>query len=450
MRPRAAMARGQIRDDSGIAMVTVLGVATILFLLITTLMVLTTYRTLQSSHYVSRIQAMQLADAGLNFYLYQLGINYTYYDTSPTPTPSLTTAMGSWTASASVSATTQLLTIRSRGTANDGTRQTVVAECSAPGYASYVVLSNESITVANTSIIYGPIRSNGSITINPPGCITGFATAYATLSPLSGSVPNPSYFKGGGIAGNSQGTQVQKVNFAAVTQNIASMKLVAGLPLPCSRPPGTTTHWLGYLLTFVNNQVGVAKVLSECTTNTATYGRLNVDASTAATYAIPANGVIYVTSDNVWVRGTYTSRVTLCVTGASPSDTTYGNIRVADSVLCGNTSNAQITCGLLAQNNVYLPGWYERPNIMDATLTIQAAILAENGAFTYDPNDNNYGTWTHNLSVSGSMASYRAPGFDTTHWVNRTYNFDSRLATNPPPYWPKTNGLIVVSSWLEN
>jgi hypothetical protein len=89
---------------------------------------------------------------------------------------------------------------------------------------------------------------------------------------------------------------------------------------------------------------------------------------------------------------------------------------------------------------------------MDATLTIQAAILAENGAFTNDPNDsNNYSqTWTHNLSVSGSMASYQTPGFDATHWGNRIYNFDSRLATNPPPYWPKTNDLIVVSSWLEN
>jgi hypothetical protein len=447
--------RARIRDDSGVALVTVVGIATILFLLVTTLLVLTTYRTMQSSRYVSRMQATHLADAGLNFYLYRLGIDYTYYDTTPTPVPSATTAQGSWSASASVSTTTQLVTIRSVGTATDGTRRTVVAQCSAPGYASYVMLSNGSITVGSSTIIYGPVRSNGSITINTGGTygwITGFATAYGTLSPLSGSTPNPSYFKGGGLAGNSQGTQVKQVDFASVTQDIASMKLAAGLSLPSSRSDGKTTSALGYSLTFSNNQVRVARVLSECTTSTAALGRLNVDASTAATYAIPANGVIYVNADNVWVQGTYTSRVTVCATGASTSDTTYGNIRIADSVLCGCASNPRITCGLLAQNNVYLPGWYQQPTIMDKTLTVQAAILAENGAFTNDPNDSkNYGqTWTHDLSVSGSMASYGVPGFDTAHWGTRTYQFDSRLATDPPPYWPKTDDLILVSSWLEN
>jgi hypothetical protein len=468
---RATDTAGQARghDDSGIAMVTVIAVVTILFLLVTTLMVLTTYRTMQSSSYVARVQATQLADAGLNYYLYQLSLNYTYYNLSPKPTPTATSTQGSWTASATYDATSKVVMIRSVGTTPTGISRAVLAKCSPPPPPMYAIGSGGNITVGANTLIDGPMRSNGYVHITTggtQGIITGLAQSGVSpngdFSPLKSGVPDPTRFKGGA-------QYYAPLSFDTMSADVSAMKLIAGLLLPNSRSDGKTPSALGYLITFANNQVGIRRVTAESrtygnSTQIAALGSLTttVPPSVTTTYVIPANGVIFVDSDNVWVKGTYTARVTICASRASSADTTYGNITVANSVRCGVKTDPIVTCGLMAQNNIWLPDWYST-NYMDQTLTVEAAILAQYGQIgdsyngstnfplpTSNPNNGtNYPT--HDLSLAGSALGCTGIGFQSAYFINRTYGFDDRLRTNPPPSWPRgDNAWIVVSSWWQN
>ena len=456
------------RDDSGIAMLTVVSIATILFLLLTTLIILTNYRTVQSSSYVSRVQATQLADGGLNYYLYRLGLDYTYYAETPTPTPVATSTQGSWTASATYDATAKLVVIRSIGTAVSGVSRTVIAQCSPPPPPMYAIGSGGNITVGANTIIDGPMRSNGYVHITTggtQGIITGLAQSGTSpsgdFSPLKNGVPDPTRFQGGA-------QYYPPLSFDTMSTDVAVMRSDAGLLLQSSRSDGKTPSALGYLITLANNQIGIRRVTAESrsysnSTNIAKLGSLTTTAppSVTTTVPIPSNGIIYVVSDNVWVSGTYTSRVTICASRASSSDSTYGNITVCNSVRCGVKTNPLIVCGLMAQNNIWLPDWYST-NVMDQTLTIEAAILAQygtigdayNGSTTFPlPTSNPNGRTqypTHNLSLAGSALGCTGIGFQTAYFINRTYGFDDRLKTNPPPDWPRgDHQWIVVSSWWQ-
>jgi hypothetical protein len=468
MRTGEVIAARRRRDDSGIAMITVIGVSTILFLLVSTLMVLTVYRTMQSSSYVARSQATELADAGLNYYLYQLGLNYTYYATAPNPTPSQTNAQGSWTASATYDPATKVVLIRSVGTVPGGVSRAIVAKCSPPPPPMYAIGSGGNIDVGANTIIDGPMRSNGYVHITTggtQGIITGLAQSgkapNGDFSPMKNGVPDPTRFKGGA-------QYYPALNFDTMSANVSAMKSVAGLLLPSSRSDGKTPSSLGYLITLAGNQVGIRRVTAESrsyspTSNIAKLGTLTttVPTSVQTTYAIPANGVIFVDSDNVWVCGTYTARVTICASRSSSTDKTYGNITVSNSIRCGAKTSPTVVAGLMAQNNLWLPDWYST-SVMDPTLTIEAALLAQYGAIgdsyngsttfplpTSNPS-NGVQYPTHNLVLAGSALGCTGIGFQTQYFINRTYGFDERLKTNPPPYWPHTdNQWIVVSSWWE-
>lgn len=456
------------RDESGMAMVTVMGVSVILFLSLTTLFVMTNSSTMLSSSNTAQTQAVQLADAGINNYLYRLSVDYNFPNLTPSPNPSFSDAHGSWNASATYDSTSKLYFIRSRGTTPGGVSRVVIAKCSPPPPPMYAVGSGGNIDVGPNTTINGPLRSNGYVHIGTggsAGIITGLAQSGVSpngdFSPKVSGVPDPSRFKGGA-------SYYPPLAFDTFSSDVSAMRSSATLLLPSSRTDGKTPSAKGYLITLSNNQVIISRVTAESTnhnnvTDVQNLGSLTTTVPTGvqSTYAIPANGVIFVDSDNVWVKGTYTARVTICVSRANASDTTWGNITVANSILCGNMSNVTVVCGLMAQNNVYLADWYSR-NLMDPTLTIQAALLAQYGGV----NDNdkpsgisNLGGSTysgstkwpyHDLDLEGSVLGKTGIGFDASYFVTRDYGFDQRLVTNPPPYWPRgDNQWVLVSSWTQ-
>lgn len=442
---------------------------TILYMLVTTLLVLATYRTVQSSTYVSRVQATQLADAGLNYYLYQLGLNYTYYNLAPSPTPAATTPQGSWSASATYDPPTKVVIIRSVGTTAGGISRSIVAMCSPPPPPMYAIGSGGNIDIGANTIISGPMRSNGYVHITTggtQGVITGLAQSgkapNGDFSPLKNGAPDPARFKGGA-------QYYAPLNFDTMSADVAAMRNTAGLLLPSSRADGKTPTAIGYQITLSGNVIGVRRVTAESraynnASSIAKLGSLTttVPPSVQTTFPIPANGVIFVDSDNLWVSGTYTARVTICAARASSSDRTYGNITVNNSVRCGAKTNPVVVGGLMAQNNVWLPDWYST-TVMDPTLTIDAAILAQygtigdsyNGSTSFPlPTSNPSGGTQypqHDVVLAGSALGCTGIGFQTQYFINRTYGFDDRLRTNPPPNWPRSdNQWILVSSWWQN
>jgi hypothetical protein len=393
---------------------------------------------------------------------------------------SATLADGSTYAVSRTVASDGMVIVTSVASLPDGSRRTVKAQCAPPHFADYAIASTANITVGPETIIDGPLRTNGWIAWTSGGSkswVMGRSQSpvgyYVTNGSTRTASTDPNHFKGGTVPIANAGT----LNFDAVSTDIDAMRSSAGLFLrESSIVDNLTPSAIGYELTLQNNQVLVKRVLSEnhSTTSTVNLGRLTVDArtQTQATYAIPANGVIFVENDNVWVKGTYTSRVTICADRTSSTDLlNSGCITVENSVLCGNMNDSKVTCGLLAQNSIWLPDWYSRTDaspagVMDPDLNIQSAMLAQNGSIgdAYSnyfsgngpPKPQPY----HDLSISGAAVGRNGIGFtsptnvgtssQTYGFLNRDYGFDPRLKTNPPPSWPKTGDSVVVASWVEN
>ena len=459
------------RDESGFAMITVLGVGIILFILLSTTIAITNYRTMQTTRYQSRTRAVQTADAGLNEFLYQMSIVYTFAG----PVTG-TLSDGSTYVVTRTNNADGTVTVTSVTTLTDGTHRTVKAVVSPPHFADYAIGSTVNITVGPETIIDGPVRTNGYIAWTSGG--TKSWIMGKSQSPVAYYVTNGSnltastdlnHFKGGIVPVGS----VAQLNFDSISTDIDGMKANAGLLLPDSATIDSSAK--GYEIVLNNNQVTVSLVMSEnaSSTSSAQWGKLTTKSPT--TYAIPSNGVIFVQNDNVWVKGTYTSRVTICASRTSSSDlTNSGCITVENSVLCGNISDSKITCGLLAQNSIWLPSWYSRTDatpagVMDPILTIQSAMLAQNGSiadgFTGSGRSISTGSATkpqpeHDLYITGASVGKGGIGFtsptnvgtsnQTYGFLNRNYGFDPRLTTNPPPSWPKTGDSVVIASWVAN
>ena len=480
------------RDDSGLALFVVVAMSMILFVLASTVILLAEYRTVQSTAKARQSRVLQVAEAGLNDYIYRMSNDYYYYDTGGGNARVLTGAVegGTYVVTPEMPEPGQTwVKLNSVGTLEDGKVRRVSAVVGFPSFADYVMMADAGFTVGSQSVIWGPVRTNGSLTITgggtsfisgtqtlKKGAITGDATAYGTISLSTGVMSE--HVGGQVIAGNSKNTTVKKVPFASVTNDVASMRSGAGLKLASSRTiDSLTTGAWGYRMELSGTQVKVTRIIGmdASTTTTANWGKPIVDARTATqqTYAIPANGVIFVEGDNVWVSGDYNAKVTICATGLTSTDTKYGNIFLQNSIRATNPAST-MTAGLLAQNCVLVPAWYSKSGttpVMESTLTVQSAMLAQNGqikdslqtncsggytgASTVPGTNSQTGaTWTppvytHNLEITGSMSSFLVPGFNADYVPVRVYKFDPRLKDSPPPSWPRIRDSLKVMDWHE-
>lgn len=409
---------GQLRDDeSGFALVTVVGVSTILFLLATMLLILTSNLTTQTQFQESQTKALHMADAGLNAYLYELRRDPTYYVNHPTLGP---TGLddGVWSVEATGPAANGSLTLRATGTiASMSTRKTVIATVRFPTYAEYMFLANADINVGSDALITGKVRSNGSIT--NAGHITG--TAYA-----AGTVSGSGQF--------DQGYQANqpKVDFSTVTLDMYNLQQAA----QTSNTYFGSSGGLGFRAIINGSNVQIYKVTGG--TNTG-----NLTSVLIKTVSVPANGVFYFNED-VWVSGNYGSKVTFA--GAR-------DIYVPDN-LTSAQSNAAYSCGLVAQRNIVVPSWYPT---MPQVMTISAAMLAQTGTVY---GDYHTGVTKSKITLSGSMA-YSTFGYFAAYntynntviagFRQRVYTYDDRLEVYPPPSYPMLrDGSLKVSTWVEN
>ena len=73
--------RQALASDSGMALAVVMLMSAIMFLLATTVLTLVSYRERATAATTDRNQAMHLADAGINEYVYQLSQSYDYWKT---------------------------------------------------------------------------------------------------------------------------------------------------------------------------------------------------------------------------------------------------------------------------------------------------------------------------------------------------------------------------------
>ncbi|HEY5505989.1 MAG TPA: hypothetical protein VIK83_00700 [Coriobacteriia bacterium] len=402
------------RSDDGMALAIVVGMTAILFILSTMLLSLTVYQSTASQRVVARVQAFNIADAGVNAYLYELRHDPDYYVT--TPTLIARTREGSWTVTASPpSATQPYLTLRSLGslTSREASR-VVIATVRFPTFADYMFLEDCDIGIGSGALVNGKVHSNHNVSNS--GRITGLATAYGSFSNGSSGRTDQGFLQGP--------TNVAYVPFNDVKAVMDEMKAIAERSGARGYAGPAAAGKQGYEIV-ISGTTYVRKTVTGFTSNGYSV------ATDGVTYALPTAGILYF-DDDIWVRGSYGLSLTIA---SSANIYIVGNLQPA-------SAGSNTTLGLIAENNVSVPGQY---TVVPDTMLVQAALLARTGSVTSTSGSRQKAS----LTINGSLADMQYGVFSGA-FARRTYTYDSRLDLYPPPMYPAVHtDSLKVQSWVE-
>lgn len=420
-------------------------------------------------------QAFNLAEAGVNYYLWHMAHNGTdYRDGQSTPTtPDATLGYGPYVhtyrdADAKVAGTftlwikpqgsgSTIVTVRSIGkAANSTATRTVEAKIGVTSFASYALVSDLEFWFGASESANGPIFSNVGIHMDGPNSDV-VAAANATYTP--GSSYN------GGVSGSQNGvwcnTSVTSpncttrdksnwlypkpsVDFNLVSSSLCTMKKVAladdtstasiaTAANACTQTPTTrTTAYIpryatsgfstnqGYLIELNSNGTYNLYRVSAENDKAATYSAALTKTTVATNITPPSSGVIFV-EDNVWVRSNpkYHGRISIASGRLATSDST--NITIADNLLY-NAKDGTDSIGLIAENDVVIAP-YAPPSSGSFNFEIDAAALAQSGAVK----------WPQYYEGTSSC---------TRGWVssNQTFTFYGSVATRQNWTWNYLTG----------
>ena len=270
------------RDDSGMALMTVVTVSMIIFIMLITTLVMVDYRTKQTTHYTNRNKSMQLADSGINEYLFRLkDQGYAFYASNPTLDPPTSTVGtdGTWHVVATAPTNSDLLKLVSTGTLSNGNRNTVTATVKFPNYADYCVFVIDNYSVGPGFVFDGDVYCQGWLDMDLNANITGLAKSTSGFKKGGSTLPLTNNAYPAGTRPYSGGARKisTALTMSNVTNDLASMSAsatVGGIKLPAyttakygSIPSGSTgvsyTTRQGYELTFNQASVTVRAVQAE-------------------------------------------------------------------------------------------------------------------------------------------------------------------------------------------
>lgn len=386
-------------------------------------------------------KALNIAEAGINYYLWHLSHNSTDFrdgKTTPiTPDPQLgygpyehdyiddtskkTGTYTLWIKPQGSGST--VVTVRSIGRVdNSSAIRTVEASIGAPSFASYVVLADTALWFGNTESTSGPIHSNQGIRMDGASN-DNVTSARATYIPPSNLGGNGST-KNGVWCSPSVTTPVDcnsrpkadwsfpvaSIDFNQVSGSLCTMKKVAFQSDPataalasnnstaCNQVPAQRTA--AYLpQRSTNGSFSISRGYLIQLNPNGTYDLFNVNGENdrltpytaaltlqivATNVNVPASGVIFA-EDNVWVRTnpTFQGRVTIGA-GRLASSSVNAEIVIADDIVY-SAKNGSDAIGLVAENDVTIAP-YAPPATGSFTFEIDAAVIAQSGGVTYPLN----------------------------------------------------------------
>jgi len=429
------------RED-GSAMLVVMAAMAILFILSTMLITMSVFQVTQAQREEQRMKALHIADAGLNAYLAELRRNPAYGTTNPNLGP-LATPDGTWTVS--VTPTTGALVVRSVGTVTNAkgaqTSRTLVSRVAFPTYADYAILCDDYISIGADAVFIGKVRSNdyidnsgkvfadASLNVNQPGQLW----AVNTITDRTGSIPKrpaqASFIHAG----------APTVDFGQITGDMTTIQTTAsGSGTSYAALTGSD---LGYRVVLNGGTYSLSRITGG---NKFNGGLTYVAITGQQNVAIPAAGVLYF-NDDVWVQGTYNAMVTVA---------SSGDIMLTQNI-APTDPNSAFTCGLVAQNNVWIPINYSTSEL-PSQLSIQAAMVAISGSCgAYFDNGGPLRTkaafiGSRSYKVATGLVQTDSSGHEIRGFSNRVYDYDERLDTYAPPKFPVIHdGTLKVTTWTE-
>lgn len=378
-------------------------------------------------------QAFNIAEAGINYYLWHLSHNATDYQdgqNSPnTQDPELgygpyvhnyvddnaktTGTYTLWIKPKGNGST--IVDIRSIGKVkNSSITRTVQAQIGAASFASYSLAADTALWFGNTESATGPVHSNVGIRMDgaSDSDVTSANATYVPPSSLGGdgsSHPgvwcHPSVTMPVNCNTRSKTDwryPVTSVDFNQVSSSLCVMKKQAFSASPataayaslvngCNATPNSrTSAYLpsrgsfniarGYLVQLnTDGTYDLFFVNGENDRLTPYTSALTLQ-SVATNVALPDTGVIFA-EDNVWVRTDPTFHGRVSIAAGRLADNNKANIVIADDILY-STKNGEDAIGLIAENDVIVAP-YAPPANGSFTFEINAAALAQSGSVTY-------------------------------------------------------------------
>lgn len=404
-----------------------------------------------STHEQRSETALQVAEAGVNYYLWHLAHDATDYQDG-TGAPSTAPygpykhdyknadgkVIGSYTLYITPPpAGSTVVTVQSTGEVKNlkGTR-TIEAKLGIPSFASYGLLTGTEVWFGPGENTSGPIHSNVGVHMDGQndGPVTSARATYRPTPSFGGDGTTKNGVWGNGGPQSQWQYPVPSVDFNEVTTDIQEMITKAqdgGVYLP-------TTNRRGYYLKLLpNGTIDIYTVRNETSSG--------IQTTFVRNQAAPANGCLYA-ADNVWVDGDgFTGRLTIGSGRLPDVPATNTTIKIVDDLRYAD-KNGSHALGLIAQKDV------EIARYAPSTIEVNGALLAQKGHVWYQNN----GPVKSNLSFYGSISSY---DYWTWSWVSgggnitagygtNTTTFDTNLTYSPPPCYPTTNAFRILN-WRE-
>lgn len=438
-------------------------------------------------------QALQIAEAGIDYYRWHLAHNPTdFKDGTGTNGPYTHTfydkdgnALGHYilTITPPITGST-IVTIKSEGRVDKypSIKRVIQTKLAIPSFAKYAIVANDYMRFGEGTEVFGPIHSNKGIRFDglAHNLITSAVSSYNDPDHTGNNEfgVHTHVNVGGGVNDNFRSLEapptspvptradvfmigrqfpVPQSDFTGITNDLSVIKTNATSGGKYLAPSGA----LGYHIVLkTNDTYDLYKVTNlyshsdhDCyaPAGDPTWGTWSIKSSNGevflANYANPANGLIFV-EDNVWVDGKInTARITIAA-GKFPDNPSYRKSIIINKDLTYTNYNGQDVIGLIAQEDVKVG------MVSEDDLRIDAALMANNGRAGRHYYSNQCSPYhlRDSLTLYGMIGSNDRYGFaytDNTGYDLRTITYDANLLYGPPPSFPLTSDKYTTISWDE-
>ncbi len=422
--------------QQGFMTMTLLGMITVFTIIMIGVLELVNLNVATVANNITSQRAFNIAEAGVNYYLWHLSHNPTdYKDGQSTPTtPDATLGYGPYVHDYfddnGVNQGTYTLWIKPQGSGStiatiraigkvkgSVITRTIDAQIGSPSFANYGVLSDTSLWFGSTESASGPVHSNQGVRMDGASS-TDVTAANATYVP-SNQLGGDGNSHPGVWCSNSITTPVNcstrpktdwtypvpSVDFNQITGSLCTLKKVAFASdsstsslatqaNACTQTPTTRTPaYLPQRNSTGSYSISRGYLIELNTDGTYNLSQVNAETDTASSYstaltrvavanniAIPASGVIFA-EDNVWIRSNTTYHGKVTVGAGRLATTNNAEIVIADDLVY-STKNGSDAIGLVAENNITIAP-YAPPQSGGFTFEVDAAMIAQSGSVLY-------------------------------------------------------------------
>lgn len=423
-------------------------------------------------------QAVQIAEAGLDYYRWYLAHNpedltdgtgqpgpyeHTYADPEGGQAGTFSLEIDGNEQCGSITA----IDIESTGwtVENPDVKRTVRGKYARPSVAEYAYIINDNVWAGADRTIKGKYHSNGGIRMdgdNESTVTSAVEDWYCTESFGCDQPQTQAGVFGSGSGSNLWEYPVESVDFVGITQDLANMKTQAQDQGLYFHPVGGQSNQHGYRAVFQGNgTVDVYRVRRTdynwgYTTQNGwerDYDRITRE-SFLGNYDIPANCSLLFFEDKLWVEGTISGKVT--VAAANIQQPVYNTDIVVNGDITYADTDGSDGLTAIAERSVRIPLY--SPN----NLELNGVLIAQQGRFGRNHYTSGYPSYggsyatRDQLTMHGSIVSngrvgtrWTCNGSYCSGYANRDNTYDRQLAVDPPPLTPYVDDEYQFVEWQE-